>query len=155
MFLSLQASSPSHRAGILLAVAEDGGHVVLGPVGEGADDGEEGAGTVGQGILDAGRDFGIDRAADVAVGLEGAEGAGEHFLRDVGDATAQDGEAEALLGAERVDDEERPFVADAGEDATDGAVGEEGFFERGGHKRLSFALNSLVLGFERFFCVRL
>src|ERR1700738_641668 len=74
-----------------------------------------------QAIFNRHRDGRVGGATDDAVAVEVAQRDREHALADVGYGAADVHEAHGLAGQE-LDDEQRPFVADAVEDVADQAV---------------------------------
>lgn len=65
------------------AVFQDDGHVVDGPLYHRLAGLKERTGTVGEQILYARRDFGIDRTLYETVGLQAAQRSSQHLLRNV------------------------------------------------------------------------
>lgn len=80
----------------------------------------------GEGVFDAGRDFGVGDASDDAVFFEVAELLDEHFLGDGGDGPFEFGKAEGAFVEEVEDDDHFPAAFEAfegGFDALGGGVG--------------------------------
>jgi len=98
--------------------------VMLGPIADGVKGADQGAAERGKGVLDHGRDDGVNLADDDAVLLEGAEGLGEHLLGDAGDL-ALEFVVTAGADSEAADEERRPFATDAGKQIARGATGIE------------------------------
>ena len=92
------------------------------PGGEELHDGAEGFTFGGQGVFDAGWDFGIGGAGDEAVLFEFFELAGEDFEGHAGDDAVDLAEAEGAI-EEDVEDDGLPFAADDIDGGGDGAVG--------------------------------
>ena len=100
---------------------DDGLHVRRGPFGQPLDQRDEGASRRREGVVDPGRDDRKDRAGDEPVGLQGAERRRQHARRYVGDRAAQFAEAHGFVLAQDQDHEQRPFVAETGDDVAYGA----------------------------------
>ena len=97
-------------------MGEDGGEVLLGPVGEVMDNRHEGLAHIGHGILDTRRDNGIDMAENQSVLLQRAEGAGEHSGRDIGDGFLNLAVTKHTGTGDGQQDQQRPLIAKAGDD---------------------------------------
>src|SRR4030088_26893 len=92
--------------------------VLSGPADQGNDRVEERSAERRQAILDRHRDGWVGGALDDAVAFEVAQRDREHALADVGYGAADVHEAHGATG-QQVEDEQRPFVADAVEDVAD------------------------------------
>ena len=84
----------------------------------------------GQRIFHSGRYFGVYCAGDIAVLLQGAQGYGQHLLRDVWNFALQLLEAHRPTAGlvQRIKDQKRPFVAKPGEDIPYRAIGKYSIF---------------------------
>src|ERR1700716_3002513 len=92
--------------------------VLSGPADQGNDRVDERRAERRQAILDRHRDGWVGGALEDAVAFEVAQRDREHALADVGYRAADVHEAHGAAG-QQVDDEQRPFVADAVEDVAD------------------------------------
>lgn len=109
----------------LFPVFHDGVFVFHRPCYEGIDVRQQRVGTRCQGIFHPWRHFRVNRAGHVAVLLQRAECYGQHLLGDVRHFALQFLEAYSLFLClvQRVNNQKRPFVTDAGQDVPYRAVG--------------------------------
>ena len=76
-----------------------------------------------EGVFDARRYFGVDRARKQAVLFEPPQGRGEHLLRDVGHPAVYLRKAQTPARVQVVEHQQGPFVAEAVHDIADGTGG--------------------------------
>lgn len=88
-------------SGQLGVEAAPGGFYVVevgaGPAAHPVDDGARGLTSLGEAVVDAGWDLGMDRAVHQAVALQVAQGLGEHLVADALDPGVEFGEAQGPL----------------------------------------------------------
>lgn len=92
------------------------------PDGEKLHDGAEGLAFGGEGVFDAGWDFGVGSSSDEAILFELFKLAGEDFEGHAGDDAVNLAETEGAV-EEDVEDDRFPFAADDVDGGGDGAIG--------------------------------
>ena len=93
--------------------------VFFGPHPDAAESAAEAETEIGELVLDARRDDGVDGSGEEAVRFHLADGFGEHFLADAADEFGEPGEAEGSVFLEDFEDQHGPFVGDAFDDLAD------------------------------------